>query len=113
MNTEIQKYEPMLMITLFEGEPLFLPLSLKDQLYTSVKNEKFIEVEDQIVNTNQIKNISPADIQFNLKLVIPDEKIRKIVKMRMKQYQQKLNRPPTEETILRWANEAAEGKTVF
>ncbi len=97
MKNEIQKYEPMMMVTMKDGRVLFYP-QLKDQFfYENLKTETFVNIEGIRVNKFEIKYIEPMPKYLDI-LATLDEDLRKRAIERFDRYKATLGKWPDKKT---------------
>jgi hypothetical protein len=108
---EIQEYIPQLEIVLYDGKSLYIPADRKELLKKSINAERFIEINEMIINTREIKQIIPFDGSIEWTKGLSFETIAK-VKDRIKTYKTNLSKYPSLETIYGWVEKATKGENL-
>jgi hypothetical protein len=109
--TEIQKYEPMLEIQLYDGKSMFTKAKNKDRLLATINDQRFVELNGIVVNTREIKTISQFEDEFRV-LTQCDPEVASVVRPRIKEYIAKTGRKPKQEKITEWVEKVKKGEPI-
>jgi hypothetical protein len=110
--TDLQKYEPMLEIELYDGGVISTPATNKENLKKAINQERFVEINGVIINTREIKKIQKANIFAEWTKTLPPDQLG-IIRKRCKKYSESVGRNPTQEVINQWIQKLNKGEDIF
>lgn len=111
MNTEIQKYIPQLEIELRDGRYFYIDLEQKQKFAETLRREKFIELEDEGININEIRFYRECKIPECAKFLNHEE--RKTLTLRSDAYRKNIGKQPSQSLLAKWSHSIKNGERVF
>lgn len=108
--TQLQPYIPQLEIITKDGEVYYTPATRWAGILNSLKNEKFIEINGEIISCFLVMKVRPAHNRSALADFPPE--IRTQVKERAKEWAGKLNKQPPLEKMIEWAERLTKGESI-
>ena len=111
--TQLQKYEPLSEITLYDGRILYTPQANYNGIKKALNTQKFIEVNGQLFNVSLVKSLTPVATQGSLEIADMikscDPTHTSLLKDRIKEFQRSTGRTPPVEVVNKWIEKLRNG----